>query len=909
MPVYRGSAVVETAYDVSKGVNRISGFPRLQALVGHHSNIKEEIIPLVNKLTCKHIGGSMRSINIDRAWKFNHGLYAGFGALMGRDTSVEVNLPHDYMIESEVKPDAAAGPAGGYFTEGVAHYTKLMDIPAEWENDIVYLSFDGVMMNATIDVNGGKAALQHYGYAPFCVDITPYIYCGKENRVTITVNPSMQPNCRWYSGAGIFRSVSLIHVPKLHIANDGIFAYTKSIEYDEAGKPLAACMASRINIVNKTLENKMALVKVWLTADGDDAILVERQAKIHVNPNAEETAYISLTLDAPLLWDCDDPNLYRLYASVTDLGEFRTHHLEKENGTTDEADTLFGIRTITVDARHGLRINNKTVKLKGGCLHHDNGILGAVSLYDAEARKLSILKKIGFNAVRTTHNPPSAAFMEACDRLGIYVFDEAFDAWGIMKQPGDYNMFFETDWEKDLTAFIMRDRNHPSVIIWSTGNEIPERGGLNNGYTLATKLANHVKSLDMSRPVSNGICSFWNGLDEELTAINMQKLMALMSGEPAGVQNVDFGTEDLSWETCSEAFTNGLDIVGYNYMEDKYPRDHELYPERVILGSENYPKEIGKRWPMVESSDYVVGDFTWTACDYIGEAGIGKSVFMTRDDPRLKMGPTALMSHTSEFPWRLANDADVDINGNILPQGYYRSIVWGSEATALFSYDPATYGQTELLSMWGFTAPLRNWSWAGHEGKPVKLVVFSRAEEVEILVNGVSIGRKKAGEALAIEDLPLSFVFEAKYEPGEVVAISYTDGREVSRDVMATTGAPAKLVIVPEKIETVADGHSLIYVPVEVHDENGCLVNDAALSLNASVSGSGELLGFGSANPITAENYTTGRFTTYQGRALAIIRSGYVPGEITLTVKAEGLGKACCSIASRGSSKITGAMW
>ena len=306
------------------------------------------------------------------------------------------------------------------------------------------------------------------------------------------------------------------------------------------------------------------------------------------------------------------------------------------------------------------------MKLKGGCIHHDNGMLGAVSLYDSEYRKLSVLKSIGFNAIRTTHNPPSSALMEACDRIGMYVFDEAFDAWGIMKQPGDYNLFFDTDWEKDLTAFIKRDRNHPSVIIWSTGNEITERGGLNNGYTVATRLAETVKGLDPSRPVSNGICSFWCGLDDELTEENMKKIMgeaadengslqnedgnasAQNVGESGSVQNVnessslqnaDGGKDDTSWEEYSEAFTNGLDIVGYNYMEDKYPLDHEMFPERVILGSENYPNEIGIRWPMVESTPYVIGDFTWTAYDYIGEAGIGKSVFLDADDPLLKEGP------------------------------------------------------------------------------------------------------------------------------------------------------------------------------------------------------------------------------------------------------------------------------
>ena len=839
----------------------------------------------------------MRSMNIDRGWTFKHGMYSDMAALMRADDTRTVNLPHDYMIESEVTMDAPALGTGGYYTESTAHYTKMIEIPAGWKDEVIYLKFDGVMMNATVDVNGGKAALQHYGYAPFYVDITPYVYFGKANRVTVTVNPSMQPNSRWYSGAGIFRSVQLVHMPKLHLVPDGIYTYTRNLERGKNGEVVTAYLASEVTVKNQTLTNRMAMVEVWLTEDGENDVLIRRKQKLQINPNTTETAYLSLTFDAPKLWDTDSPFLYQVHAKVTDLGEFRTHHLEMEDGETDEDMVLFGIRTISADVKHGLQINGKTVKLKGGCLHHDNGILGAVSLYDAEYRKLSLLKTLGFNAVRTTHNPPSSVFLEACDRLGMYVFDEAFDMWGMMKTPGDYSLFFETDWKKDLTAFLKRDRNHPSVIIWSVGNEIPERGGLNNGYTLSTVLANHVRTLDRSRPVSNAVCSFWSGLDDELTAENMKKWQAALSGENVGVQNADFGSEDLSWENWSEAFTNGLDIVGYNYMEDKYPKDHELYPERVILGSENYPKEIGKRWPMVEATDYVIGDFTWTAFDYIGEAGIGKTAFVEAGDPLLKAGPYGLMSHTSVFPWRLANDADFDINGNILPQGCYRSVVWGSDATHLFSYDPENFGKTEIVSMWGFTDVRKCWNYAGYEGKNITLAVFSNADEVELQINGKTIGRKKAGETPAVEELPKSFVFDGVYEPGEVTAISYKNGKEVSRDSMRTTGKMTVISMKAEKKEIRADGHSLCYIPVELMDENKNVVPDQDMVLTAKVTGKGELLGFGSGRPVTDENYTGGTFTTYRGRALAVIRSGYETGDITLTVTdEEGNYTASCTI-------------
>ncbi len=837
----------------------------------------------------------MRNQNIDMGWQFNYGIPGGFPDPSRENTTREVNLPHDYMIESRVKEDAPARASSGFYTEGVAYYTKKIMIPKEWENDDIYLNFDGVMMNATIDINGSKAALQHNGYTPFSVDITRLVYFGRENSVTVTVNPSMQPNSRWYTGAGIFRSVELMHCPKLHIAGSGIFGYTKDIEFDSEGKALRAFIRTEIRVQNDTLENKIANITAFLTKEGSDDVLIRRCQKIQVNPVSTETAYISLTLDDPELWDAENPSLYRLYASVDDLGEFRTHFIPKEHGTHDETSVLFGIKTVTADVVHGLRVNGKTVKLKGGCLHHDNGMLGAVSLYDSEFRKLSIMKQIGFNAIRTTHNTPSSALLEACDRIGMYVFNEAFDAWGIMKQPGDYNQYFETDWEKDLSAFMKRDRNHPSVTIWSIGNEIPERGGLGNGYSLATRIAQKAYALDPSRPISNAICSYWSGLDDDLTAENMKKIMGNNTSDNTPLQNADGGKNDTSWEEYSEAFTNGLDIVGYNYMEDKYQLDHEMFPERVILGSENYPKEIGIRWPMVESTPYVLGDFTWTAFDYIGEAGIGKSVFLAPDDPMHKIGGFALMSHGSPYPWRLANDADVDINGHILPQGEYRSVIWGNNKTYLYSYDPAVYDKKELISNWGFTDVRKNWNWKDSENKPVKVAVFSNADSVELFLNGKSVGNCKAGERL-VSDLPKSFLFDITYAPGTLEAVSYKDGVTISKDTLTTTGPVHSIKLTAEKTKMAADGHSVIYVQTELLDIDGNIVPDADNRLSATVEGAGFLAAFGSANPITEENYTMGTFSAYRGRATAIIRSGYIGESCTLTVSGEGLAPASVTI-------------
>ena len=810
----------------------------------------------------------MKSINLDEKWTFRRGYLDSVG-ILSEDPGTEVNLPHDGMIGTPVTPEAPAKSDSGYFVGGLTNYTKFVFIPEEWKNDCVGLAFDGAMMNATVDINGGRVGLQNYGYVPFYVDLTPYVSFGEDNRITVNLNTASQPNSRWYTGSGLFRGVKLCHGPRVHIVTDGVFVKTKEVADGYA------FLEAQVEVENATLENRLAEVSVYIAEDGKEDIITQTKRVIQVNSGSRETARIALNLKNPKLWDAEHPNLYRVKVLAKDLGVYRTHFERSEVTSVDEATTLFGVRTITADAVRGLRINGKEVKLKGGCLHHDNGLLGAVSLYEMEARKVRKLKEVGFNAIRTAHNPPSAALIEACDRLGMYVFDEAFDAWGIGKRAGDYSLYFNSQWEKDLTAFVKRDRSHPSVILWSIGNEIPERGGLGNGYTVATKLAETIHKLDGTRPVSNGICTLWAGLDDALATGRVQ------------TQNAAEDQASVLWEYVTEPFTNGLDIVGYNYMEDNYERDHEMFPERVMLGSENFPQQIGYRWPLVERLPYVIGDFTWTAWDYLGEAGIGKAVYVNEDDPLVKKGSWSLMPQPgSPFPWRLANDADFDITGHMLPQGAYRSVVWGSEKTYLFSMHPDTFRKVEMITMWGFPAVLPNWNYSGYEGKPLELVVYSKAEEVEVFVNGKSIGRK---QVCMERPMPYSARFETVYEPGTVEAVSYSGGKEISRDVLVTAGEPAEIVLLPEKSEMRADGHDLICVGIEVRDKEGRLVPDAEIPLNVTIDGCGVLAGFGSANPVTAEDYTDETTVSYRGRAMAVIRSGYESGPVRVEVSAEGI--------------------
>lgn len=814
--------------------------------------------------------------SFDEEWYWKEGMYDALSFLQGNRGKC-VCLPHDYMIEQPVTKDAPAGPAMGYFDGKIANYTKHVVIPEEWKNQQVILHFDGVMMNATVEVNGSRVALHHYGYTPFDVDLTERLDFGCENRITVTCNPSMQPNSRWYTGAGIYRHVTIEHRPFLHIATDGIYTYTKRVEKSQDGENCAYLMAE-VTVVNETLKDRMVEVKLSLNSEEDAKAAQVRTAKVFVKKQSETVARIPMTVENPKLWDALYPNLYTVAAEMTEIGIFgvRMEACEAEPAY-DKQQVLFGIRTVTADAKNGLRINGETVKLKGGCIHHDHGILGAVSFYDSEYRRIKKMKELGYNAVRMAHNPPSKELMEACDRLGIYVFTEAFDAWGMAKQPGDYSQFFDTDWKADMASFVKRDRNHPSIILWSTGNEIVERGGLGDGYQIAMELAEYMRMLVPNGLITNGLCSYWSGLDDRTAEEGAKAFLAAMSGEVTQMQNASGDSEDTSWEERSEAFVGHLDVVGYNYMDDHYELDHKLYPERVIVGTESYPNKMEEVWSLTQKLSHVIGDFTWTAFDYIGEAGIGKSVFGEPDSPEIQAGPFSLMSHSSKYPWRLANDADIDINGTVLPQGVMRQILWGQKVTRVFTVDPKNYGKAELVSMWGWPDVTPSWDWKGYEGKPIQIVAYSSASSVEFYLNDELIGNVETSDHIAKLD--------TTYQAGTLRVVG-KDADGDSQDMLSSASTPKAIRLIKEEMPASKDDECLLYVKVEIVDEHQNVVTNATEELEAIVTGDGSLLGFGSANPITEDCYASGKATTYRGTALAVIRMKK-SAQVKLEVKAQ----------------------
>ena len=774
-----------------------------------------------------------------------------------------VDLPHDFMIEGDVNPKSNNGPNTGYYDGGTYTYTKQLDIPADWEGQRVLVYFDGVFGETRVILNGHTMALHHYGYTPFAVDLTPQLKFGAVNRLAVTVSNDHEPNSRWYSGGGIYRDVFLLRSPMTHLAPDGLYLHTDHILNGDA-----------FVIAEATVENHTARDFCgWVDFTAKDSTA---QGKIRVFVPAGETksCRTQLCIENAKLWDIDDPNLYEVEAALI-----------AENGDMlDGAETVFGVRTVSVDAKNGFVLNGRTVKLKGGCLHHDNGILGAASFFDAEYRKLKAHKDNGFNAIRCAHNPASSVFLEACDRLGLVVIEEAFDTWHMSKNLHDFSMHFAAEWRTELESFIRRDRNHPSIVMWSIGNELPEQGGLSEGYRISAELAEAARALDSTRPICGALCSFFSGLDDDDTAAFWKSLMEDPAALSGGLSNLDSNFGKAIWNNRTEAFAAPWDVVGYNYLGYHYEEAGKLFPNRVICCTESKPREMLAYWRDVEKYPYLIGDFVWTSQDYIGEAGIGKVLHTTPE----AAAQAARGLHYAEYPWRTAGAGGFDLLGFEKPEMAYRRIVWGSRETYLAVRDPRYHGEVEILGRYAWTDCAHSWTWPVEAGSPVTVEVYSSAPEVELLLNGASLGRAATNENRA--------VFETSYCPGELTAISFDGEKEISRDTLRSGGAAAGIRIRAEKENLPANGENICFATVEVVDADGNLVPYAENEMTVEVTGAAKLLAFGSARPKTEENYISASVKAYKGRALAVLRAGAERGTATLTIRAAGLGETSLSV-------------
>ncbi len=825
----------------------------------------------------------MKRVNIDKGWKFTREA-VGFYSFMEPIDEV-VNLPHDFTIETDVSPDSINNTRTGYYDGGIGSYIKELDIPAEWEGRRLVVEFDGAYMCTEVYLNGNLVTKQPYGYTPFHADLTPYINYGKKNRLVAIVNNTSPQNSRWYTGSGLYRHVDLLSGPEVHLSPWSIYAYTERVEGTDA------FVTVEVTVENHSNKDSKQFVKVTMNEEGNKETAAEGYLVIHVPANSKASSKVNLIVENPIIWDIDSPELYNINAYLYEKNASQ----DKDITITDTDQTIFGIRTISADRKNGFMLNGRSIKLKGGCVHHDNGILGTASFYDSEYRKMKLHKDNGYNAIRSAHNPPSRDMLEACDRLGLLVINEAFDGWSYMKNINDYHLYFDDWWKRDMERFMLRDRNHPSIIMWSTGNEVVERHGLSEGHRLAGQVAAFARSIDDTRFITNGQCTPYDGLEDE----DMQR--SLMTQEEKKESKVDFqnvGSEysNAKWPEWTESFIDPLDIVGYNYLEFRYEEDGELYPDRIICGTESQPEKIDIIWDKVEKHSYLIGDFNWTSYDYIGESGLGYSEYLETDDNTLHSGN---VRSRAGYPWRTAYSSDFDICGEVRPQLAYRKIVWGSDETYIAANNPLNWGKKEVKTDWAWTECYNEWTFNGHEGKSTYVDVYSAADEVELFINGKSQGRQSAGKANRFKAR-----FDVTYEPGTILAVSYnkskdTSGQEyqeVSRQELKTAGEASDIRITLEKSQLKADGQSLAYALVEIVDKDGNRVPFDNYKVKAQVNGKATLAAFGSARPATEENYTLGEFTSYHGKLQAIIRSGYEADEIELVVSSDELGQAKATI-------------
>jgi beta-galactosidase len=757
-----------------------------------------------------------------------------------------VHLPHDLSITRPRNASYPTAGGGGYAWSGVVTYRKRFQVPEAWCGQSVQLEFEGVYMNAEVSINRQLVALHPYGYTSFLVDLSPYLKFGEDNELIVVANNSAQPNSRWYSGTGIYRHVWLRTAPGTHIQPWGVFVTT----------PVTEGSAATVKVVTELAGPADGVVLGSTILDASGAVVVQAQTPVQ-GASMEQT----LVVKNAQLWSVDEPYLYTLVSE-----------LQIGGAVVDSERTPFGIRSFSIDAEHGLRLNGVALKLKGGCVHHDNGLLGAASYDRAEERKIELMKASGYNAIRCAHNPPAPAMLDACDRLGMLVIDETFDCWRTGKNPNDYHLYFEDWWQRDTESMVRRDRNHPSIIIWSIGNEVPERTGASDGYAWARKQAEFIRALDPTRPVTSALPFLFEEMfsDPESIAQSMADGQSmfdpkhLMPGDPAKDR----------WGNLTAEFNEALDVVGYNYLFPRYESDGKRFPGRVMAGTETFPLQAYEFWKETERFSYVIGDFVWTSIDYLGESGIGKVSFNEKEAP-----------FGAAYPYHLANCGDIDICGIKRPQSYFRDILWGVRtAPYLAVLDPQYFGKKARYNQWGWEPVEESWTFPGQEGQPTRVDVYSAADEVELRINGVTIGRKPGG-TVAHNNVG----FEVIYQPGTIEAIHYTAGHESGRASLQTAGQPARLGLYVDRPVLHAEFGSLAYVTVEIQDEQGRRVACAENPVTVEVSGAGDLLAIGTANPTSEELYIGNQRKAWQGRLVAVVRATGQAGIIMLKAQVEGL--------------------
>lgn len=746
---------------------------------------------------------------LNEAWRFHAGDAAGAEASAFDDaTWRSVDLPHDWSIAGPRTVDAPTGMGGGFAPAGIGWYRRTFAMPDHWKGKRVWIEFEGVYADAQVWLNGHLLGRQPYGYTSFRFDLTPHLQTGGGNVLAVRVDNSAQPGSRWYSGSGIYRPVWIETADPVHIAPRGVFVATTEASDQRATLRVLTTLRNDAGARRKVrLETR-----VLHPRDGKDLAL--EVSSVSVAANGEVTVEQRLDLKQPALWSPESPGLHTLVSRVTSGRDM-----------VDVVETSFGVRTIRVSTERGFELNGRTIKLNGANLHHDHGPLGAASYADAEIRRAHLLKAAGFNAVRTAHNPPAPAFLDACDRLGLLVMDEAFDCWEKGKNPGDYARFFKEWWQHDLDAMVLRDRNHPSVVFWSIGNEVNEKG-LPEGVPLARALAARVRELDPTRPVSCG----WN-----------------------------FPWGQAEWVDMDPMFA-AVDVAGINYEHARHADDHARVPERVMLATESYQADTFSAWAVAHDNPWFIGDFVWSGLDYLGESAIG----------RVYPPGEKLFQHweTNHWPWYGAYCGDIDITGWRKPISHYRNIVWDrGEKLYLAVQEPPPSEGAWQPTRWAMPPALDSWTWPGSEGRPLLVEVYSRHESVRLFLNDRLLGEKPTTRA---EEFKATF--SVPYEPGTLRAVGVTGGRETEAFALETVGPAVGVRLRPDDAATALTSTSPTFLVAEIIDAQGRLVPTSTASIDFSVSGKGaSVLAVATGDLTSPEPYLAKSRRARHGRALVII--------------------------------------
>lgn len=749
---------------------------------------------------------------------------------LGEENAQKVALPHDAMILENRSSNSLGGKNSGWYEGHDYQYTKKFFAPSEYETKKVIIEFEGVYHNAEVYLNGEKTAFRPYGYTNFYVDISDQIRLNEENEVKVIAHNADQPNSRWYSGAGIYRPVQLYVLPTEHILLNGI--KIRTLDYQ-----------------TRTIE-----VKVDTNAPGPIKIeiLDGRNMIAGTSLQTEGSLTWSLQLPHAKLWNSDTPYLYTCKVQYGEQVEMIT----------------FGIRQIECSREKGFCINGERVILHGCCIHSDNGILGARSYDFAEERKVKILKKAGYNAIRSAHNPCSKSLLDACDRLGMFVMDEYVDCWYIHKTKYDYALYCLDWWEQDLRDIVDKDFNHPSVIMYSTGNEVSETAE-EKGIGFTRQMTEYLHRLDDSRPVTCGVNIFFNYLSSLGFGVYSDKKAEkeVKKGKTRKAVGSEFfnnlagklGDRTMKWGAtlhgCDvktrDAFAN-MDVAGYNYGIYRYKRDLKKYPNRIIVGSETFCNDAYRFYEFAKENKGVIGDFVWAGMDYLGEVGVGSWEY--RD-----YAP----NFTHQVGWVSAGSGRVDLIGNELAEAKYTKVAFEIDNIHIAVVPVNHAFEPHSPSAWKMTNAIESWSWDDLDGKKTIVEVYARAHKIALYVNSKKLGEKKLKNDCRA-------IFRTRYYRGQILAIAYDEqGKEIARTSLESAKEETKLTLLPENEKIgIKD---LCYVRLRYTDQDGKKKPLARGNIKVSVKG-GELLALGNACPYNEQGYNTDTTDTYYGEALAVVK-------------------------------------